>query len=78
MGPRLKSFLAFTTERKRGDVFAARRWAAGLFRGVYGTWPPRSFDHLPHEPELLTLDVERFCRTEMARYAKSTRGANAA
>ncbi len=71
-----QAFLAFTTQRKRGDVDAGRRWAAGLFKGVYGHWPSRSFDDLPYSPELLTLDVERFCRTEMARYSKS-RGASA-
>lgn len=65
-----QSFLAFATQRKRGDDVAGRRWAAGLFKGVYGRWPPRSYDELPHDPALLTLDVERFCRNEMARYSK--------
>lgn len=73
-----QAFLAFTTQRKKGDVAAGRRWAAGLFKGVYGGWPPRSFDYLPHDPELLTLDVERFCRNEMARYAKARSDAHAA
>jgi DNA repair protein RadD len=66
-----QSFLAFTTHRKRGDVEAGRRWAAGLFKGVYGHWPSRSYDDIVHRPELLTLDVERFCRNEMSRYSKS-------
>jgi DNA repair protein RadD len=66
-----QSFLAFTTYRKKGDVTAGRRWAAGMYRGVFGQWPARSFDDLPHNPGLLTLDVERFCRNEMARYSKS-------
>lgn len=64
-----QSFLAFTTQRKRGDVEAGRRWAAGLYKGVYGHWPPRSFDELL--PGVLSIDVERFCRKEMARYSKS-------
>lgn len=64
-----QSFLAFTTQRKRGDVEAGRRWAAGLYKGVYGQWPSRSYDGLP--PGVLSLDVERFCRREMARYSKS-------
>jgi superfamily II DNA or RNA helicase len=72
-----QSFLAFTTQRKRGDTGAGRRWAAGMFKGVYGNWPPRTYDALPHDPGLLTQDVERFCRNEMARYSKS-RGAHAA
>lgn len=72
-----RSFLSFTTQRKRGDVEAGRRWAAGLFKGVYGRWPSRSFDGLAYDPAWLTQDVERFCRTEMARYSRS-RGANAA
>ncbi|MPZ34873.1 MAG: DEAD/DEAH box helicase [Rhodospirillales bacterium] len=71
------SFLAFTTQRKKGDVEAGRRWAAGLFKGVYGHWPSRSYDDLPHNPALMTLEVERFCRNEMARYSKK-RPANAA
>jgi DNA repair protein RadD len=66
-----QAFLAFTTHRKKGDEAAGRRWAAGLFKGIYGRWPSRSYDALPHNPDLLTLDVERFCRNEMARYAKS-------
>lgn len=65
-----RSFLAFTTHRKKGDVAAGRRWAAGLFKGVYGRWPSRLYDGIAVSPELLTLDVERFCRNEMARYSK--------
>lgn len=72
-----RSFLAFTVQRKRGDGEAARRWAAGLFKGVYGHWPSHAFDHVQHDPGRLTLDVERFCRSEMARYAKA-RGSHAA
>jgi hypothetical protein len=72
-----RSFLAFATHRKKGDVDAGRRWAAGLFKGVYGHWPSRSYDDLPHNPALMTLDVERFCRNEMARYSKA-RGSHAA
>ncbi|GEP60555.1 helicase [Reyranella soli] len=64
-----RAFLAFTTHRKRGDEAGARRWAAGIYRGVYGNWPSRSYDGLPHEPALLTPDVERFCKRQMARYA---------
>lgn len=66
-----QSFLAFATHRKKGDVEAGRRWAAGLFKGAYGRWPASSYGALPHNPDLLTLDVERFCRKEMSRYAKS-------
>lgn len=66
-----QSFVAWATDRKRGDEAAGRRWAAGIYRGVYGQWPPRTFDGLPHDPNMLTLDVERFCRREMARFAKS-------
>lgn len=65
-----QSFIAWATARKRGDEAAGRRWAAGIFKGVYGAWPPRSFDTLPHLPDLLTVDVEHFCRREMARYSK--------
>jgi superfamily II DNA or RNA helicase len=72
-----QSFLAFTTHRKRGDEIEGRKWAAGLFKGVYGHWPPRAFNALPHVPEMMTFDVESFCRKEMARYSKS-RTANAA
>lgn len=70
-----QSFLAFTSHRKRGDVDAGRPWAAGIYKGVFGHWPPRNYDDLPPGP--LSLDVERFCRKEMARYSKS-RAANAA
>lgn len=66
-----QSFLAFTTHRKRGDESAGRRWAAGLFKGVYGKWPPRTFDAVPYSPEMMTFEVESFCKKEMARYSKS-------
>lgn len=72
-----RSFLAFTMQRKRGDEPAARKWAAGIYKGVYGEFPPYSFNDLPHVPDYLTLDVERFCRKETARFFKS-KGANAA
>ncbi|CAN5209894.1 DEAD/DEAH box helicase [soil metagenome] len=64
-----RSFLAWATARKRGDEAAGRRWAAGIYKGVYGRWPPRSFDLLPHDPVFLTFEVQSFCRREMARYA---------
>jgi DNA repair protein RadD len=72
-----RSFLAFATHRKRGDVDAGRRWAAGLFKGVYGRWPSRSYDDFACSPDLMTIEVERFCWTEMARYSKA-RGSHAA
>jgi superfamily II DNA or RNA helicase len=64
------SFVAWATARKRGDEAAGRRWAAGIYKGVFGKWPPRAFDSLPLAPDLVTFDVERFCRHEMARYSK--------
>ena len=67
-----QSFLAFTVQRKKGDEVAARKWAAGIYKGVFGQWPSRSYDELP--PAALSLDVERFCRNEMARYSKSAGG----
>jgi superfamily II DNA or RNA helicase len=66
-----QSFVAWATARKRGDETAGRRWAAGIYKGVYDRWPPPAFDALPHHAELATADVEHFCRREMARYAKS-------
>lgn len=66
-----RSFVAWATERKRGDEMAGRRWAAGLFKGVYERWPPHEYDRFPLAPDLLTFDVESFCRREMARYSKS-------
>lgn len=64
-------FLAYSADRKGGDNDAARKWAAGLYKGVYDQWPPRRFHLLPHAPDQLTIDVERFCKREMARFAKS-------
>lgn len=66
-----RCFAAWATDRKRGDEAAGRRWAAGLFKGVYDRWPPREFNHFPVDPDLSTFEVESFCRREMARYAKS-------
>lgn len=66
-----RCFVAWATERKRGDEVAGRRWAAGLFKGVYERWPPREYDHFPVEPDLVTFEVETFCKREMARYSKT-------
>jgi len=66
-----RCFVAWATERKRGDEAAGRRWAAGLFKGVYERWPPRSFDSFPLAPDLNTFEVESFCRREMARFARA-------
>ena len=68
-----QSFVGWATERKRGDEAAGRRWAAGIFRGVYDRWPPRAFDSLPYAPGLVTIGVEHFCRREMARYSRGTK-----
>ena len=65
-----QAFLAFTIHRKGDDELGARRWAAGIYKGVYGTWPSRQCNSLPHDPALLTPDIERFCKHEIARYAR--------
>ncbi|GEP57331.1 helicase [Reyranella soli] len=73
-----RTFLAYAVRGKKGDGEAARRWAAAMFKGVYGAFPPWSYnDHIDHDPAYLTLDAERFCRNEMARYSKK-RPTNAA
>lgn len=69
------SFAAWATERKHGDEIAGRRWAAGLYKGAYGMWPPRGYEKIPLDPSLSTFEVESFCRREMARYAKSRQNA---
>lgn len=69
-----RCFVAWATERKRGDETAGRRWAAGLFKGVYERWPDRAYDVAPVDLDLVTMEVESFCKREMARYSKS-RGA---
>lgn len=70
-----RCFVAWATERKRGDVPAGQRWAAGIYKGVYEQWPPRGWQSLPVDPDLATFDVESFCRREMARFAKSRQAA---
>jgi len=65
-----RSFVAWATERKQGDVAAGQRWAAGIYKGVYDRWPPRSWNGMPVAADLATFEVESFCRREMARFAK--------
>jgi DNA repair protein RadD len=73
-----RTFLAYAVRGKKGDGEAARRWAAAMFKGVYGAFPPWGYnDSIAHDPAYLTLDAERFCRNEMARYSKK-RPTNAA
>lgn len=65
-----RCFAAWATERKRGDIAAGQRWAAGIYKGVYDRWPPRAWNEIPIARELATFEVESFCRREMSRYSK--------
>lgn len=65
------SICAWATIRKRGDEEGGRKWAAWIYKGVYGKWPAWSWRDIPADPAMATFEVESFCRREMARYAKS-------
>lgn len=66
-----RTFLAFAVRGKKGDGYVARKWAAAMFRGVYGVYPSWSYNNIANDPAYLTLEGERLCRSEMARFAKS-------
>lgn len=65
------AFAAWATIRKRGDQEAGRRWASGIYHGVYGKWPGALWKSAPFHAGMATMEVDSFCRREMARYAKS-------
>ena len=65
------SIYAWTLVRKRGDEDGARKWAASMYRGIYERWPAQVWRSLPHHPGMATIEVDRLCRSEMARFAKS-------
>jgi DNA repair protein RadD len=73
-----RSILAFTASRSGGDGPKARKWALGMFGGIFGRLPPWSFNDLAHDASYLTLDAERLCIREAARYSKKQRRAHAA
>lgn len=65
------SIYAWTLIRKRGDEEGARRWAASMYRGIYERWPAQIWRSLPSHPGMASIEVDRLCRSEMARFAKS-------
>lgn len=74
-----RTFLAFAVDRKKSDGEPARKWAAAMFKGVYGVFPPWSFgDSIANDPAYLTMEGVSLCRKEMARFSKSRTGAKRA
>lgn len=64
--------LSFTMERAKSEE-AARKWAKGIFRGIYpNDWPPKNWvglmPGLPHPDALALIDreVRRFRKTKRA------------
>ena len=64
------SILAWTSIRKKGNSIAAQRWAGAMYKGIYEKWPANMWRTLPTHPGMATFDVDRLCRSEMARFAK--------
>ncbi len=56
----------------------ARQWAAGIWKGIYERWPPRSFDQVPANPAAVQPDQYSLIEREVRRFRKHSKKAKAA
>lgn len=61
---------AMALREKKGDRIAARKSAAGMFKGIYGQWPPWGLSFKPAEGGVHEL-VEKRVKANRIRYHKS-------
>lgn len=53
----------------------ARKWAAGIWKGIYERWPPRGFDRAPVNHAAVTPDQFSLIEREVKRFRKKMRSA---
>jgi DNA repair protein RadD len=70
--------LSYTQANTRKGPDYARKWAAGIFKGIYERWPPRSFDSIPINQSAVMQNEFGLIEREIARYRKSNKRSGAA
>jgi superfamily II DNA or RNA helicase len=64
--------LSYTTSYSSKGPEHARKWAAGIWKGIYERWPPRSFDSIPCDPSRVTPDQYSLVEREVRRFRKNS------
>lgn len=63
--------LSYTSTYSSRGPEHARKWAAGIWKGIYERWPPRSFDQIPCDPSRVTPDQYSLVEREVRRFRKN-------
>lgn len=67
--------LSYTMATSSKGPEHARKWAAGIFKGIYERWPPRAFDSIGVNHERVTPDQFSLIDREIRRFRKTARRA---
>jgi DNA repair protein RadD len=62
--------LSYTSTYSSKGPEHARKWAAGIWKGIYERWPPRSFDQIHCDPSRVTPDQYALVEREVRRFRK--------
>jgi DNA repair protein RadD len=60
--------LSYTSTYSSKGPEHARKWAAGIWKGIYERWPPRRFDSIPCDPSRVTADQYSLVEREVRRF----------
>jgi len=64
--------LSYCEANTRKGPEAARKWALGVFRGIYNRWPPRQFDGIRADAAKVTPDQWSLVDREVRRFRKNS------
>lgn len=65
--------LAYTMASTSKGAEHARRWSAGIWKGIYERWPPKSFDAIAANPASVTPDQWSLINREVRRFRKNNK-----
>lgn len=65
--------LAYTMASTSKGAEHARRWSAGIWKGIYERWPPKSFDAIAANPASVTPDQWSLIDREVRRFRKNNK-----
>ena len=71
----LNAALSYTSSNSSKGPEHARRWAAGIWKGIYERWPPRSFEGMPVNPSQVTAEQWALIEREVKRFRKNNKRA---
>lgn len=67
--------LSYTSSTSSRGPEHARKWAAGIWKGIYERWPPRAFESAPVDHSAVTPDQFSLIEREVKRFRKMARKA---